>query len=154
MNSDRIFFWCINQFWCIFEPHFFWDYYFFQQAGSMAGGTLWARSQWNHVWVSPQLLKNSFTASGLQDSNHSLRFLTPNTAFLVRIVQIHTNFGWLKWLHKIFYLGSIVAFFFHFSSLEKSVNSEHCKKLSAVEMNLFLHHIQFRIFPSHFPSIF
>jgi hypothetical protein len=31
---------------------------------------------------------------------HSLRFLTPNTAFLVRVIQIHTNFGWLKWLVK------------------------------------------------------
>jgi hypothetical protein len=29
---------------------------------------------------------------------HSLRFLTPNTAILVGIIQIHTNFGWLKWL--------------------------------------------------------
>ncbi len=42
---------------------------FFQQAGSMLGGALWAGCQWNHVWVSPQLLKNSFTISGLQDSN-------------------------------------------------------------------------------------
>ncbi len=30
---------------------------------------------------------------------HSLRFGTPNTAFLVRIIQMHTNFGCLKWLH-------------------------------------------------------
>jgi hypothetical protein len=28
---------------------------------------------------------------------HSLRLLTPNTAILVRIIQIHTNFGCLKW---------------------------------------------------------
>ncbi len=45
----------------------------------------------------------------------SLRLLTPNTAFLVRIIQIHTNFGWLKWLvkmamqQKIFYLDSVVT---------------------------------------------
>jgi hypothetical protein len=42
---------------------------FFQQAGSMPGGALWTGSEWNHVWVSPQLLKNSFTTSGQQDSN-------------------------------------------------------------------------------------
>ncbi len=38
---------------------------------------------------------------------HSLRFLTANTAVLVGIIQIHTNFGWLKWLHtkKKIYLG-------------------------------------------------
>ncbi len=32
---------------------------------------------------------------------HSLRFLTPNTAILVGIIQIHTNFGCLKWLVKM-----------------------------------------------------
>jgi hypothetical protein len=30
---------------------------------------------------------------------HSLRFLAPNTAVLVGIIQINTKFGWLKWLH-------------------------------------------------------
>ncbi len=32
---------------------------------------------------------------------HSLRFLSPNIAFLVGIIQIHTNFGCLKWLVKM-----------------------------------------------------
>jgi hypothetical protein len=41
--------------------HTFSSLLFFQQAGSMPGGATWAGSQWNHVWVSSQLLKNSFT---------------------------------------------------------------------------------------------
>jgi hypothetical protein len=35
--------------------------------------------------------------------------LTPNTAILVGIIQIHTNFGCLKWLNhqKFSYLGQV-----------------------------------------------
>ncbi len=52
---------------------------------------------------------------------HSLRFLIPNTVILVGIIQIHTNFGCLKWLvktvthQKIFYLGGVENAFFMFS---------------------------------------
>jgi hypothetical protein len=62
----------------------------------MPGGALWAGSQWNHVWVSLKLLKNSFRTSGLQDSNPLPSiFDSQHRSF----GWIHTNFGWLKWLH-------------------------------------------------------
>ncbi len=64
---------------------------FFQQAGSMPEGATWAGSQWNHVWVSPQLLKNSFTTSGQQDSNPLPSIFDSQ----------HRNFGCLKWLVKM-----------------------------------------------------
>jgi hypothetical protein len=77
-----------NHFWCEFLVYiwtkFFSSLLFFQQAGSMPGGATWAESQWNHVWVSPQLLKNSFTTSGQQDSNPLLSIFDSQ----------HRNFGW------------------------------------------------------------
>jgi hypothetical protein len=57
---------------------------FFQHAGSMPGGATWAGSQWNHVWVSSQLLKNSFTTSRQQDSNPLASIFDSQ----------HRNFGW------------------------------------------------------------
>jgi hypothetical protein len=61
-------FFFIGYFWCeflvIIWTTLFSSLLFFQQAGSMPGGATWAGSQWNHVWVSPQLLKNSFSTSG------------------------------------------------------------------------------------------
>jgi hypothetical protein len=50
-------------------------------------------------WCHPSYLKTVSQQMVCRTRTHSLRFLTANTAFLVGIIQIHTNFGCLKWLH-------------------------------------------------------
>ncbi len=114
------FFWWTNQFWCEFLVYIlitlFSSLLFFQQAGSMPGDALWAGSQWDHG-CHPSYLKTVSQQVVCRIRTHSLRFSAPNTAILVGIMQIHTNFGCLKWLvkmvnhQKILYLGtfSLVA---------------------------------------------
>jgi hypothetical protein len=56
-------------FWCIFEPHFFRVYYF--SSKQEACQEMLLEQEFNEIMsgMSPQLLKNSFTTSGQQDSN-------------------------------------------------------------------------------------
>jgi hypothetical protein len=72
---------------------------------------------------------------------HSLRFLTPNTAVLVRIIQIDTNLGELKSLvtmvihQKFLYLG------FEIEVLHREVDGSFAEmKVCRVGLrNCFLH---------------
>ncbi len=95
-----------NHFWCeflvIIWTTLFSSLLFFQQAGNMPGGATWAGSQ-NEIMSGcrPSYLKTVSEQVVSRIRTHSLRFLTPNTAILVGIIQIHTNFGCLKWLVKM-----------------------------------------------------
>ncbi len=64
--------------------HIFFESIIFPASRKHARMSLWAGSQWNHAWVSPQLLKNSFTTSGMHDSN-------PHPSIFD---SQHRNFGW------------------------------------------------------------
>jgi hypothetical protein len=78
-------------FWCILEPHFFRVYYFSSKQevnGIMSG-------------YHPSYLKTVSQQVVSRIRTHSLRFLTPITAILVGIIQIHSNFDCLKWLVKM-----------------------------------------------------
>ncbi len=78
---------------------------------------------------------------------HSLRFLTPNTAVLVGIIQIHNNFGCLKWLHtKKIYIWDTIRLFkkplvIHPISRESDIKQLEpylaikCKTLSRLKRN-------------------
>ncbi len=95
-------FWCItiltNHFWCIFEPHIFRVYYFSRK--QEACQEVPCEQEFNEIMSSshPSYLKTVSQQVVGRIRTHSLRFLTPNTAILVGIIQIHTKFGWLKWL--------------------------------------------------------
>jgi hypothetical protein len=111
-------------FWCIFESHFFLVYYF--SSKQEACQEMLCEEEVNEIMpgchptylktVSLQVVFKLLVFNFFFNlQTHSLRFLTPNTAVLVGIIQIHTNFSWLKWLHtkKNLYLGWIFALFSH-----------------------------------------
>ncbi len=100
-------------FWCIFEPHFFRVYYFSSKQEACQEVLL--EQEVNEIMSGchPSYLKTVSQQVVSRIRTHSLRFLTPNTAILVGIIHIHTNFGCLKWLVKMvkspkkLYLGDI-----------------------------------------------
>jgi hypothetical protein len=85
-----------NHFWCEFLVYIwitlFSSLLFFQQAGSMPGDALWA-GKVNEIMPGchPSYLKTVSQQVVCWIRTHFLRFLTPNTAVLVRIIQIHTT---------------------------------------------------------------
>jgi hypothetical protein len=85
-------------FWWLFEPHFFRVYYF--SSKQEACQKVLCEQEVNEIMPGchPSYLKTVSQQVVSRIRIYSLRFLTPNTAFLVRIIQIYTNFGWLKWL--------------------------------------------------------
>ncbi len=88
-----------NHFWCIFEPHLFRIYFF--SSKQEACQEVLCEQEVNEIMSGchPSLLK---TVS--QQVVSRIRTSTPfdfwlPTPIAYRIIQIHTKFGWLKWLH-------------------------------------------------------
>ncbi len=88
-------------FWWLFEPHFFRVYYFSSKQEACQEVLL--EQEVNEIMFGchPSYLKTVSQQVVSSIRTHSLRSLTPNTAILVGIIQIHTNFGCLKWLVKM-----------------------------------------------------
>ncbi len=99
IDTQIEFFLVCNHFRCIFESHFFRVYFFFSK--QEACQKVLCEQKVNEIMPGchPSYLETVSQQVVCRIRTHSLRFLTPNTAFLVRIIQIHTNFGCLKWLH-------------------------------------------------------
>jgi uncharacterized Zn-finger protein len=119
-------------FWCIFEPHFFRVYYFSSKQEACQEVLL--EQEVNEIMSGchPSYLKTVSEQVVSRIRTHSLRFLTPNTAILVGIIQIYTNFGCLKWLvkmvksPKIFVSGFILRFQQPSTSNEEAQRSFEC----------------------------
>jgi hypothetical protein len=88
-----------RNFWWIFEPHFFRVYYFSSKQEACQEVLLEQEVNEYMSECHPSYLKTVSQLVVSRIRTHSLRFLTPNTAVLVEIIQIHTNFGCLKWFH-------------------------------------------------------
>ncbi len=103
-------------FWCIFELHFFRVYYFSSKQEACQEMLCEQEVTIIMPGFHPSYLKTVSQQVVRRIWTHFLRLLTLNTAFLVRIIQIHTNFGCLKWLVKmathqtILYLGCLLDF--------------------------------------------
>ncbi len=117
---DDNFFWCINQFWCELLVYNIWITLFFESLIFPASRkharrcSVSRRVNETMPGCQPSYLKTVSQQVVCRIRTHSLRFLSLNTAILVGIIQIHTNFGWLKWLvthQKNLYLGTVFFFY-------------------------------------------
>ncbi len=120
-------------FWCIFEPHFFRVYYFSSKQEAYQEMLPWAESEWNHVWLSPQLLKISFTTSCLQDSNPLPSIFHSELRFWLLKMVTHQKNLYLGW--TLIYLWKLLTCFNTWRESngewlsQNSINYEHSMKM-------------------------